>query len=575
MDWQKPAYIGGILVLSLVLLFKWNEFKDTRDELAANSTETAISTPSNSTNNAINTAGIPTASSFPQESEVPSSPENSSVSASANNTPVLQNNDNVSNLDKHLVKVSTSKLDVLIDLRGGDIVQAILPLHKVKINGEQGFTILDLTQNTTYISQSGLIGVNGTDTSAGRPVFSSSKSSYVLSEGEDSLTIDLSLNQNGVDITKRFIFTNDEYLVYINYIINNKTSSVWKANFYGQIKRDDHEPPSAADSGFGVHPYLGAATTHEDDKYEKFSFKDLSKEKEEFSFKGGWVAMVQHYFTSAWVPNKDDTNNFFLRKLNDQNMYLMGFVGPQTTINPGEQGEITSRFYVGPKDIDHLEAIAENLDLTIDFGFLWWIAKPLFHLLDFLHSYIGNWGWSIIVLTMIVKTIFFYPSAMSYRSMAKMRKVSPQMKEIKDRCGDDKQKMSQEMMKLYKKEKVNPMGGCLPILIQMPVFISLYWMLMESVELRHAPFALWINDLSVMDPYFVFPLLMGATMFIQQQLNPTPPDPMQAKIMKWMPVAFTFMFLWFPAGLVIYWVTNNTLSIIQQYIITRNIEKAD
>lgn len=569
MDWQKPAYIGGILVLSLVLLFKWNEFKDQREVLTTDSTETLIATPSgnNNTNSVSNTAVVP---SIPAESELPSAPANPST----DNTPVLQNDDNVSSVNGQFVKVSTSKLDILIDLRGGDIVKAVLPLHKVKLDGEEGFTILDLTQNTTYISQSGLIGVNGTDTSAGRPVFSSSQSSYVLAEDENSLTVDLFLNQNGIDITKRFIFTNDEYLIYVNYIINNKTSAVWKANFYGQIKRDDHTPIAAADSGFGVNPYVGAATTSADDKYEKLSFKDLTKEKKEFSFEGGWVAMVQHYFTSAWVPNKEDTNNFFLRKLNNQNMYLLGYVGPQTVVNPGEQAEITSRFYVGPKDIDHLEEIAENLDLTIDFGFLWWIAKPLFHLLDFLHTYIGNWGWSIIVLTIIIKAIFFYPSAMSYRSMAKMRKVSPQMKEIKDRCGDDRQKMSQEMMKLYKKEKVNPMGGCLPILIQMPVFISLYWMLMESVELRHAPFALWINDLSVMDPYFVFPLLMGATMFIQQQLNPTPPDPMQAKIMKWMPVAFTFMFLWFPAGLVIYWVTNNTLSIIQQYIITRNIEKA-
>ncbi|MFT6389634.1 MAG: YidC/Oxa1 family membrane protein insertase [Cellvibrionaceae bacterium] len=581
MDWQKPAYIGGILLLSLVLLFKWNEFKDEREVLVIDSTETTISTPSEDrSNNAVATDDIPTAPLISQESELPSAQTNPSTSLSANNIPVLQNNNGIDNLSTQFIKVSTSKLDVLIDLRGGDIVQAILPLHKVKLNGEQGFTILDLTQNTTYISRSGLIGVNGTDTSAGsRPVFSSSQSSYVLDESEDSLSVDLLFNQNGIDITKRFIFTNDEYLIYVNYIINNKTSSVWKANFYGQIKRDDHEPPAAADSGFGVNPYLGAATTREDDKYQKFSFKDLGKGSEEstveeFTVKGGWVAMVQHYFTSAWIPNEGEENTFSLRKLSNQNMYLLGFVGPQTVVNPGEQGEITSRFYVGPKDIDHLEEIAENLDLTIDFGFLWWIAKPLFHLLDFLHSYIGNWGWSIIVLTIIVKTIFFYPSAMSYRSMAKMRKVSPQMKDIKERCGDDKQKMSQEMMKLYKKEKVNPMGGCLPILIQMPVFISLYWMLMESVELRHAPFALWINDLSVMDPYFVFPLLMGATMFIQQQLNPTPPDPMQAKIMKWMPVGFTFMFLWFPAGLVIYWVTNNTLSIIQQYIITRNIEKA-
>lgn len=572
MDWQKPAYIGGILVLTLVLLFKWNEFKDAKQVTELSTTETTFTTPSE--NPPTNTSTLPNANMAPQESELPTAPS-ASNNASSNDTPQIKNTEELNSANGQYIKVSTATLDVLIDLRGGDIVQAVLPMHKVKLGGEQGFTILDLTQTTTYVSQSGLIGVNGTDTNEGRPLFSSAQSAYSANEDDNTLVVDLSLSQNGIDITKRFTFTNDDYLVYITYLINNKSADIWKANFYGQIKRDDHKPIAAADSGFGVNPYVGAATTREDDKYEKLSFKDLADEKLEFSFSGGWVAMVQHYFTSAWVPNKDETNNFFLRKLSNQDMYLLGYVGPQTTVKPGEQAEITSRFYVGPKDIDHLEEIAENLDLTIDFGFLWWIAKPLFHLLDFLHTYIGNWGWSIIALTIIIKAIFFYPSAMSYRSMAKMRKVSPKMKEIKDRCGDDRQKMSQEMMKLYKKEKVNPMGGCLPILIQMPVFIALYWVLMESVELRHAPFALWIEDLTVMDPYFVFPLLMGATMFIQQKLNPTPPDPMQAKIMQWMPVAFTFMFLWFPAGLVIYWVTNNTLSIIQQYIITRNIEKAD
>lgn len=570
MDWQKPAYIGGILVLSFVLLFKWNEFQDRREALASETTESTLSAPESISNN-IDTTDLPIAPSPSQHSELPNVPAQPSA-VSSGDTPVLENADQADSSNGQYIKVSTKTLEVLIDLRGGDIVQAILPQHKVKLGGEQGFTILDLTQTTTYISQSGLVGSNGTDTNEGRPLFSSAQANYILEEDKNSLTVDLLLNQNGVDITKRFVFTNDDYLVNINYLINNKSDSVWKANFYGQIKRDSHEPPAAADSGFGVNPYVGAATTREDDKYQKLDFKDLGKNSEEFSLEGGWVAMVQHYFTSAWIPNKEDANNFFLRKLKNQDIYLLGFVGPQTLVEPGKQAEITSRFYVGPKDIDHLEAISENLDLTIDFGWLWWIAKPLFHLLDFLHTYIGNWGWSIIALTIIIKAIFFYPSAMSYRSMAKMRKVSPKMKEIKDRCGDDKQKMSQEMMKLYKKEKVNPMGGCLPILIQMPVFISLYWVLMESVELRHAPFALWIQDLSVMDPYFVFPLLMGATMFIQQKLNPTPPDPMQAKIMQWMPVAFTFMFLWFPAGLVIYWVTNNTLSIIQQYIITRRIE---
>ena len=445
----------------------------------------------------------------------------------------------------------------------------------MELGGEQGFTLLNQTAATTYIAQSGLVGPNATDTADGRPLFTSAQSAYTLEDGQDTLNVDLNFVQNNVAITKRFSFTRGDYLIKLTYLVDNQSSETWKANLYGQIKRDSHRPPAAADSGFGVNPYYGAAITTEEDQYKKVSFGDLDDKSEKFSTQGGWVAMVQHYFTSAWVPNSDERNEFFLKKLGSKDMYLMGYISPQVTIAANSQGELTSQYYAGPKDIDRLEDIAEYLDLTIDFGWLWWVAKPLFIVLDFLHSYISNWGWSIIALTIIIKAIFFWPSAMSYRSMAKMRKVSPKMQAIKDRYGDDRQKMSQEMMKLYKTEKVNPMGGCLPILIQMPVFIALYWVLMESVEIRHAPFILWIKDLSVMDPYFVFPLIMGGTMFIQQQLNPTPPDPMQAKIMKWMPVGFTVLFLWFPAGLVVYWVTNNTLSIIQQYVITRKIEAED
>jgi len=572
MDWQKPAYIGGILVLSLILLFEWNQFQDNKALATAESNSSIVSTldtPSGNisdSSSATNTT-IPTASPIDDASDLPSLISNNDTQA---DSPTVTAGDEGTKSD--LVSVKTSALDIVINRNGGDIVRAILPRHKVTLNGEEGFTILDQTLATTYIAQSGLIGINGTDTKDGRPLFESASANYELNEGDESLNVDLTLNQNGVNITKRFTFFADKNDIKISYLVDNQSSSVWKANLYGQIKRDSHEPSAAADSGVGVSPFYGAATTTNEDKYLKLTFDDLEEESQDFSIKGGWVSMVQHYFTGAWIPNQESTNRFFLKKLNNQDMYLMGFISPETTVEAGSTGEISAQFYVGPKNIDDLAAIAEHLDLTIDFGFLWWIGEPIFHLLDFLHSYLGNWGWSIIVLTIIIKAIFFYPSAMSYRSMAKMRKLSPKMKELKERIGDDKQKMSQEMMKLYKKEKVNPMGGCLPILIQMPVFIALYWVLIESVELRHAPFALWITDLSVMDPYFIFPLIMGATMFIQQQLNPTPPDPMQAKIMKWMPVAFTFLFLWFPVGLVVYWVTNNTLSIIQQYIITKRIE---
>lgn len=569
MDWQKPAYMGGILVLSLAILFEWNQFKEAKALATTNNDSSLVSTINGAGSNDVGKLKVPLVPTI-EESDLPIASNDNNLESNATETI-----SDSSGGQSDFVSIKTSTIEMVINRNGGDIVQAVLPRHKVKLNGEQGFTILDQTLATTYIAQSGLIGVNGTDTSEGRPLFKSAKAVYELRKGDGSLDVDLTLNQNGVDIVKRFTFFENKNVISVSYLIDNQSASNWQANFYGQIKRDSHKPIAAADSGVGVSPYVGAATTTNDDKYEKLTFSDLEEESQNFSIQGGWVAMVQHYFTSAWIPNEESTNKIFLRKLKNQDMYLLGFISPETLVQPGTQAEISARFYVGPKNIDDLELIAENLDLTIDFGFLWWIAKPIFHLLDYIHDHIGNWGWSIIVLTIIIKAIFFYPSALSYRSMAKMRKLSPKMKALKERVGDDKQKMSQEMMKLYKKEKVNPMGGCLPILIQMPVFISLYWVLMESVELRHAPFAMWITDLSVMDPYFIFPLVMGATMFIQQQLNPTPPDPMQAKIMKWMPVAFTFMFLWFPVGLVIYWVTNNTLSIIQQYIITKRIEAAD
>jgi YidC/Oxa1 family membrane protein insertase len=283
--------------------------------------------------------------------------------------------------------------------------------------------------------------------------------------------------------------------------------------------------------------------------------------------------MIQHYFLSAWIPNPEHINTFSAR-VTRSGFNIAGFTSPTLVLDPGKSGEIGASFYAGPKDQNRLREISPYLDLSVDYGWLWWIAQPLFWLLTKIHSFVGNWGVAIILLTVLIKAAFFKLSAASYRSMANMRRVQPKMMEIREQYADDKQKQSQAMMELYKKEKINPMGGCLPILVQMPVFIGLYWMLMESVELRQAPFFLWIKDLSVMDPYFVLPLLMGASMYFMQKLNPPPPDPMQAKIMQWMPVMFTFFFLWFPAGLVLYWLVNNLLSIAQQWVITRQIEQA-
>jgi len=569
MDWQRTAYLLGIFVLGFLLLFKYNDFT-TQQDLANNQQQNAASTTASETPFLTNQSQL-----IDTNSELPTVPSPSSDSTNGE-IPLAQINPLSSVDNERLINISTHNFDILIDKLGGDIVKVALNNHKVTLDGDEAYTLLNRTNSTTYIAQSGIIGKNATDTSQGRPLFSSELNEYIMNDKQDVLSVDLHLYKDGVHITKRFTFTRNDYLIKLSYLIDNQASTSWEGNLYGQIKRDNHTPVAVSDSGLGVNPFLGAATRTPEDNYKKLDFEDIADgEQAPFTIKGGWVAMVQHYFISAWIPNSEVNNRFSLRQLAGKNMYLLGFSSPAVIVEVGQKGSLSADFYVGPKDVKRLENISEYLDLTIDFGFLWWIAKPLFLLLLIIHDLVGNWGWSIIVLTIIIKAVFFYPSAVSYRSMAKMRKVSPKMQQLKDLYGDDRQKMSQEMMKLYKKEKVNPMGGCLPILIQMPVFISLYWVLIESVELRHAPFMLWIHDLSVKDPYFIFPLIMGITMFIQQKLNPTPPDPMQAKIMQWMPVAFTFMFLWFPAGLVIYWVTNNTLSIIQQYIITRKIEAED
>ena len=322
----------------------------------------------------------------------------------------------------------------------------------------------------------------------------------------------------------------------------------------------------------GMQSFLGMALSSSEKPYEKYDFSDLKEDPINQVIQGGWVAFIQHYFLSAWIPSAEEEHTYQSRFKNG--LHLMGFISPVTKVDIGETKTIGASLYIGPKIIERLEQAAPKLDLTVDFGWLFFVAYPLFFLLDFLHSLVGNWGVAIILVTVVVKAIFFKLSAASYRSMANMRRVAPKLKSLKDQYGDDRQKMSGAMMELYKKEKINPLGGCLPILVQMPVFIALYWVILESVQLRHAPFMFWITDLSVKDAYFVLPILMGISMFIQMQLNPAPPDPMQAKIMKIMPVMMTVFFLWFPSGLVLYWLVNNILSISQQWVITRQIEKA-
>ncbi len=554
MDYQRIATLLGLAVVSYLLILAWNEDYGQRSSVETLPTVVESETQEVATIEEEVTVG----------DIVPSLEPSSSRNVVADDPKKIATN--------RLVSVTTDVFQIKIDKKGGDIVSGALPKYPDALDTPDiPFVVLD--PRNAYSAQSGLIGKNGTDNSEGRPLFSAASSNYDLGDAKQ-LSVDLKLEQeNGVNITKRFTFTEEDYLIRVEYIVNNQSAEDWQATLFAQIKRDSSDPVSAG-SGVGLQPYTGGATFLPDAPYTKLSFDDVADESYKEKVDGGYMAMVQHYFVSAWVPSDDKTYTYQARKLRDQDIYLFGFTGPGWVVGPGQQDSLAAYFYTGPKDQKELANIAEGLNLTVDYGFLWWLAQPLFSLLTFIQGYVSNWGLAIIILTIIVKTLLYPLSAASFRSMAKMRKLQPEMARLKDRFGDDKQQFSQAMMDLYKKEGANPLGGCFPMLLQMPVFLALYWSLMESVELRQAPFFLWIHDLSVMDPYFVLPILMGASMFATQLMQPEPPDPVQAKVFKMMPIMFTFFFLWFPSGLVLYWLVNNLLSILQQWYVYRKIENS-
>ena len=554
MDYQRIATLLGLAVVSYLLILAWNEDYGQRSSVETLPTVVESETQEVATIEEEVTVG----------DIVPSLEPSSSRNVVADDPKKIATN--------RLVSVTTDVFQIKIDKKGGDIVSGALPKYPDALDTPDiPFVVLD--PRNAYSAQSGLIGKNGTDNSEGRPLFSAASSNYDLGDAKQ-LSVDLKLEQeNGVNITKRFTFTEEDYLIRVEYIVNNQSAEDWQATLFAQIKRDSSDPVSAG-SGVGLQPYTGGATFLPDAPYTKLSFDDVADESYKEKVDGGYMAMVQHYFVSAWVPSDDKTYTYQARKLRDQDIYLFGFTGPGWVVGPGQQDSIAADFYIGPKNQYRLAEIAEGLNLTVDYGFLWWLAQPLFSLLTFIQGYVSNWGLAIIILTIIVKTLLYPLSAASFRSMAKMRKLQPEMARLKDRFGDDKQQFSQAMMDLYKKEGANPLGGCFPMLLQMPVFLALYWSLMESVELRQAPFFLWIHDLSVMDPYFVLPILMGASMFATQLMQPEPPDPVQAKVFKMMPIMFTFFFLWFPSGLVLYWLVNNLLSILQQWYVYRKIENS-
>lgn len=471
-----------------------------------------------------------------------------------------------------IITVTTDTLEIDIDLEGGDIIYLALPLYLKQLNViDDPFVLLESRPGRTYVAFSGLIGRNGIDNDS-RAVYQSDSTNYELSESASSLNVDLfTTTDNGVRVTKRYSFQRGSYLIDISFIVENRSSEFWQANAFGQIKRDGFDDPS--NSGGMGRTYLGFVATSDDDPYIEIEFDDIDDGTTTIEMTGGWIAFSQHYFVSAWIPDIDTPNRFTTRK-NNSGQYYAEFTGSPLAIAPGATETLSFQYYAGPKDQYVLEEISDNLELTIDFSFLWFLAKPIYWLLTRIDSVINNFGFSIILLTVCVKAIFYKLSETQYRSMAGMRRLMPKMQQLKDSYGDDKMKLQKATMDLYKKEKINPFGGCLPMLVQMPVFIALYWVLLESVELRHAPFIFWLHDLSVRDPFFILPLLMGATMYFQTTLSPTPADPMQAKIMKLMPIMMTVVFIWFPAGLVLYWLTNGMLGILQQWYITRKLDAA-
>ncbi len=464
--------------------------------------------------------------------------------------------------------VRTDLVEAEISAQGGDVVSLKLLAHKSGAEHSDEFLLLDSGKEHVYLAQSGLIG-DGLPNH--KTLYQLPADKMELAAGQDSVQVRLvAPAANGAQVTKVLTFRRGQYLIESAFEIRNDSAAELAPHAYFQLLRDDK---AGGENNMMVHTFTGPAVYTEEGKYQKLDFAKVAEGKVKLptAAGNGWIGMVQHYFVSAWLPEGAGEREFFAQKVGPD-LYSSGVILPVAAIQPGQSGAVEARLYAGPQEQNKLENIAPGLDLVVDYGWLTVIAAPIFWLLQMIHKFIGNWGWAIILLTVLIKLAFFPLSAASYKSMAKMRQMTPRLMRLKEQYSDDRAKLNQEMMELYRREKINPLGGCLPILVQIPVFIALYWVLLGSVEMRNAPWIGWIQDLSSKDPYFVLPIIMGVTMLIQTKLNPTPPDPMQAKIMLFMPIVFTGMFLFFPAGLVLYWTVNNLLSIAQQWQINRMIE---
>ena len=558
----RRIFLGlGLAVSAYLLILAWSSRSD---ELRSQQLSTVTETPtieSSENTQTLEIARGDTAPSLVKKTDIP-------VLQPRATTSLLVEPNRVDS--SRLVKIETNTLNVWVDLLGGDIVRIELVQYPQSMDeGSPPIHLLTRSVDQIYIAQSGLIG-DGPDSGEGRPLYKVERNGLVLRDKEGHLV--LTTDYNGLVIKKTFAFNPDDYLINVGYEVKNISDENFVAGMFAQIKRDSKLPQRDESLFFAPNPYLGGATTTDETRYEKITFEDVDEGKKSFSKQGGWIGFLQHYFLTAWIPQEKELNRFeSLRSADDT--YIFRTIGSTKQIAPLETGQWSSRFYAGPKNQIALAEISENLNMTVDYGFLWWIAEPLFSVLNYFHEVTGNWGAAIILLTVFVKAALFWFSHKGYHSMANLRRVAPAMKRLQERYSNDREKLSKEMMALYQKEGANPLGGCLPMLLPMPIFLALYWVLLESVELRHTPFILWIEDLSAMDPYFVLPLLMGASTYLMQALNPQVGDPMQQKIMKIMPVMFTVLFLFFPAGLVLYWLVNNLISIAHQTYVYKIVER--
>ena len=476
---------------------------------------------------------------------------------------------NLKNIAGEEIALSNDELKIIVDTKGGTVKEAkLLKYFETTDLDSENIKLLDY-QNDFYIAQSGLLHDKNLNKKNENKLAPNHHDLFkVKSKKEDSIILEWTNTKQDITVFKKIYLDNAGYKINIEHTIINKSKKAWSGRQYRQIRRK-----SAGEGRSWVTPTFTGGAFY-DGTYNKISYSEISEKKPKFNVQSGWVAMMEHYFVSAWFFPKDENNLFYTKEIyvdESRSDFIIGARSEAALVQPGESANLKSNLYVGPKLQKELEKLADGLELTIDYGVLTFISKPLFWLLDKIYSFIGNWGWAIILLTLLIKLAFYKLSETSYKSMAKMKQFSPKIQSIRERYGSDRQKMNQAMMDMYRQEKINPLGGCWPILIQIPVFIALYWVLLESVELRQADFIFWLDDLSAKDPYYVLPLIMGASMYFQQKLNPTPPDPMQAKVMQMLPIIFTAFFAFFPSGLVLYWVVNNLLSIAQQWKITKAI----